>query len=117
MTRIRRDIDDLDDSLFEAEAAKERREVNAHRRDTADRRQAMLEAQDAAIRESARRHTLENNRRQVLSEYASAGAAPPCVDGDGTPTCSLSLLLKMGWTFEYEMDGAKYLAPPRRAAK
>lgn len=110
--RRRRDIDDFD-NLFDRDEAERRRAERAALIEAGRQRAADVEAIDAAAKERARQFTLSSNARNVLREYTAAGVAPLIVDGDGVPTCTLSLLLRLGWTVEGRSDGPVLVQPPR----
>lgn len=89
-----------DDDLFEAEAAKKRAA------DRAKAEAAQLDATNAQLKFAAQlkarmdERAAETNRRQLIAEYQAAGVEPPMTDGNGKPTVSLSMLLRMGWSLE-----------------
>ncbi len=89
-----------DDDLFNAEEAKRR----AARREAAREARELLGAaevkQAAMLKSRIDERARETNRRQVIAEYQAAGVEPPSVDGEGKPTASLSMLLRIGWKVE-----------------
>lgn len=111
--RRRRDIhDDLDESLFDQEEAEARRIEREQRRARAEEQGRERAAEDAAIAARAAKFRDETNARMLVDEYRRAGVEPPKVDGDGAPTCSLTLLLWMGWTIEELGLGVRRLVSP-----
>lgn len=111
MIRPRPDLDDDIDSLFDREEAQERRRVTAVDREVASERLAQMQAQDAEMKKRARESMRGTSAAFVVREYRNAGVEPPSVDPSGNPTCSLSLLKKMGWRIE-EFAGEKVLVAP-----
>lgn len=120
MIRPRRDIDDLD-NLFDQDEAKRRREARAEMIENGRRREEMLNAQEARQRASAKESMLRASAAAIVREYEHAGVEPPKTNGDGVPTCSLSLLLDLGWRIENLGYGVKTLVapppPPKYVAK
>ena len=110
--RRRRDIDDFD-NLFDRDEAERRRAERAALIEAGRQRSVEIEAIEAAAKERARQFTLASNARNVLREYAAAGVAPPLIDAEGVPTCTLGLLLRLGWTVEGRSDGPVLVGPPR----
>ena len=109
--RPRRDVDDLD-NLFDREEAERRRQDRAAMIESGKAMQAAIDAQEAAARLRAKEGMLRATDIAILREYQHAGVEPIKVRGDGVPTCSLSLLLRLGWRID-EFNGAKTLiAPP-----
>lgn len=104
--RPRRDIDDLDDSLFDRDEAAERRRRREEERALAARRLEQEAALDAAQKVRAREFTIATNERQILAEYAHHGLRAPL------PLVSLALLLKMGWRLEKLGLGVNRLVAP-----
>lgn len=101
-----------DDDLFDAEEAKRR---TARREAAKAARDAMAETEaKAAVILKARidERARETNRRQVIAEYQAAGVEPLEVDGNGKPTVSLSMLLRLGWRVE-NISGQPTLIRPR----
>lgn len=118
MPRYRRDIgDDIDDFFGAEEAARIRAEREENRKEI-ERRNAEAAEHEAiyqAAREKRRNElTAEGTRRHLWREYDAANVEPPIVDGEGNPTCSLSLLLSLGWTImPMTFDRPKLLKPVR----
>ena len=114
MTRARRDLDDtLVDSLFDREAAQR---LRAEREAMVERHQRRIDEENArAVRraEEHRRWSRDVNLRMIRKGYADLGVAAPCVDAAGEPTCSVELLMKIGWRVEEAPDGSKtWVRPP-----
>lgn len=85
-------------------------------------RQARIKAAQIAFDQKAKAVDEEDRRRilkltadagleQLLREYESAGVMAPSVDDDGNPTCSLSMLLHMGWSIG-NISGERVLLRP-----
>lgn len=97
--------------LFERERAE--RVAAAHE----DFRQRMAELGEIERRMEAERkaradaNTRRSNAMALLHEYERAGVAPPLVNEDGTPSCSLSLLLQFGWSIERFGDTLTLVKP------
>lgn len=100
-----------DGDLFERERAE--RVAAAHE----DFRQRMAELGEIERRQEAERkaradiNTRRSNVLVLMHEYKRARVAPPLVNDDGTPSCSLSLLLQLGWTIERFGDSLQLLKP------
>ncbi len=67
--------------------------------------------QAAALKVRIDARASETNRRQVIAEYQAAGISPPLIDGNGKPTVSLSMLLRLGWKVE-DISGKPVLIHP-----
>lgn len=103
----RRDIDDLDESLFTRADANRLRLDRADMVASGEERLRQESARDAAAKARVVAMTQENNRQMILREYAARGWPPPT----GT-LVSLPLLLKMGWRIEDHPDGGRVLVAP-----
>ncbi len=101
-----------DDDMFERERAERAAAANEDFR----RRMAALaevEAQQKAENKArADANTRRSNYLVMMHEYEHAGVKPPLVNEDGTPSCSLSLLLQMGWSIERLGDSVSVLVRP-----
>lgn len=109
--RPRRDIDDLD-NLFDREEAEKLRAERAEMIESGKAREAMLQQQEATIRENGRKAMLRATDVAIIREYEHAGVAPLKTNADGVPTCSLSLLMRMGWRVEDGGRGERVLVAP-----
>lgn len=119
MTRFRRDIDDLDDNLFDREEAQRRHQQRAAEKADWMERGAELQKQEAArlaaVETRVKGFRQRNNARMIEREYEAAGVSPPNRAADGAPEFSLALLLRTGWRIETLQNGEKQLvAPPTR---
>lgn len=101
------------DDLFERDRAE--RVAAAH--EDFKNRMAELEAIEAKIAAERKVRADANTRRSnllvMMQEYQRAGVKPPFVNEDGTPRCSLSLLLQLGWSIERIGDSVATLLKPR----
>jgi hypothetical protein len=104
------------EDIFERDEAARRRTAAAEVARQHQLREEREAEAEAARREEARLFSLRVNAGQVMREYLSAGVEPVSVYENGTPTCSLSLLLSIGWTIR-EIDGHKTLIEPPPAVK
>ena len=100
-----------DDDLFEAEEAAKRADRRKQAEKAGDALAAEEARQAAALRARIDERAAETNRRQVIAEYQAAGVEPLRVDGNGRPTVSLSMLLRIGWTIE-NISGKNVLIYP-----
>lgn len=116
MNRIRRDIDDLDDSLFDRDEAQRRRQERAEAIERGKTAEVALAEYDAAARARVRADILRANDEFIAREYQSAGVEPPIVSGDGKPAVSLSMLLRLDWEIQDVAGVRTLVAPPRRNA-
>lgn len=113
MNRHRRDIDDLDESLFTREEAEGRRAERAEQKENHRKFEEAQAQQDAKRAAEFNEWSREKGIESIRRGYAARGVEPPCVNGDGEPTCSADLLLKMGWRIEEMPDGTKtWVRPP-----
>ena len=105
-----RDLDEFD--LFEKEEAARRMAHRAELQRVADEEREKEEKQ----REVARAAALERKRigdgQALLRQYHANGVEPISVDGDGFPTVSYSMLMKMGWSVE-KLEGQNRLVGPQ----
>ena len=105
-----RDFDEHD--LFEKEEAARRMAHRAELQRVADEEREKEEKQ----REVARAAALERKRigdgQALLRQYHANGVEPISVDGDGFPTVSYSMLMKMGWSVE-KLEGQNRLVGPQ----
>lgn len=108
MTRLRRDLDDMD--LLDAAVAKDLRAERAEQVARWERGEALQLEAEAKRRAQTQAWALEANRAQVLETYAAAGVQPPM--GDGKTLVSLPLLLSVGWTIQ-DIHGEKTLVAPQ----
>ncbi len=109
--RPRRDIDDLD-NLFDRDEAARRRQQRAEMIEAGQQRQAMMDAQEAAVAARVKESMIRTNASFIAREYSHAGVAPPFVNGAGEPICSLTLLLREGWKVEDLGQGVRALVAP-----
>lgn len=98
-------------SLFD----REREQRRAAEREDFKRRMEVL-AQQEREREEERAARADANKRAsnvraLMAEYERAGVEPPFTNGDGVPTCSLSLLLQIGWSIEQLGDSVTLIQP------
>lgn len=103
----RRDIDDLDDSLFTREEAIRLRLERADMIAAGEERVRQENIADAAVKARVAALFQETNREMILREYAAHGLTPR----PGT-LVSLSMLLRMGWRIEEHPDGGPVLVAP-----
>lgn len=89
-----------DQDFFDHQDAEDRRARVA----AAEARNAEVREQEAgaeaARRESSKIFSMRANAALLVEQYLAAGVEPPAVDARGVPTCSLSLLLAVGWRVE-----------------
>lgn len=110
--RPRRDLDDLDENLFDRDEAQRLRAERAqqaenHRKFEAE--QAEQAARRAAgFKEWSRRAGVES----IRAGYEALGVEPPSLDGNGEPVCSVDLLMRIGWRIENTPDGKVWIRPP-----
>jgi hypothetical protein len=105
----RRDLDDLDDSLFDREEAAEHRRARAEERELALERGVQLEEQDRILRARAKASFVGTSEAMILAEYRRHGVE--LRSGPGVALVSLQTLLSIGWRIE-EVDGARTLVAP-----
>lgn len=110
--RTRRDIEDLDESIFtREEAIRLRLDRGAMAAAGAERlrQEAVVEA---ATKERMVAYTADTNRQMIMQEYAVRGLTPrPGV------LVSLSMLLQIGWKIEDHPDGGAVLVAPPKPEK
>lgn len=104
----RRDIDDLDETLFTAGEAERRRLERADTIERGKQADEALAAFEKAAKARIRTDILAANDEFIAREYALAGVTPPETAG-GKPTVSLSMLLRLGWQIEESPRGGKVL--------
>lgn len=103
----RRDIDDLDDSLFDQDEAKRRREQRQADRARAIEQGQQLDEQDRILRERAKAAFVNNSEKLIRAEYRHHDIEPrPGV------LVSLATLLSLGWTIHQVENGKKVLVAP-----
>lgn len=108
MIRSSRDLDDLDDSLFDREEAARRKLEREAMIASGQERLRQEAARDAIVKAEAVEFTKETTRRAILAEYAAAGVEPR----PGT-LVSLGMLRKLGWRIEHLGLGVhRLVAPP-----
>lgn len=112
---LRRDIDDMDDDLLDQAAARDRRRERDEAAERRAEQQAVLDDQDAKAKARAAEFVRSANDSALLGEYRHAGVEPLKVNPGGLPTCSLSLLLREGWTIHQMENGEKKLVAPPTA--
>lgn len=105
--RSRRDIDDIDATLFDRDEAEERKRLREEQRALVDERRAQYVQQDAAAKVAADAGMAEANERARVAEYRAAGVFPP-----SGQRASLSLLLHLGWRIEEIGQGERVLVKP-----
>jgi hypothetical protein len=105
----RRDLDDLDDSLFDREEAAEHRRARAEERELALERGVQLEEQDRILRARAKASFVGTSEAMILAEYRRHGVE--LRSGPGVALVSLQTLLSIGWRIE-EVDGVRTLVAP-----
>lgn len=121
MPRDYYDPESRDDDLFEADELRRRQAKRAAVKESLELAKVAEAKQTAALKARMDERAQETNRRQVIAEYQAAGVEPPSVDGNGKPTTSLSLLLRMGWKIE-NISGRPtllrpaWMPPPSRPA-
>lgn len=108
--RSRRDIDDLD-NLFDRDQAAARRLEREQMIEAGKERTRQETARDAMVAARVRAFTQVSNGEAMLKEYRLAGVEPLRVNAEGHPTCSIALLLNVGWRIE-DMAGEKVLVAP-----
>lgn len=75
-----------------------------------------IEADIQIAKEKRQKEFQDHVTRSVIwREYDVAQVEPPSLNGEGNPTCSLSLLLKLGWTLEPLGMGRHALIRPHYA--
>lgn len=112
MNRPRRDIDDLDESLFTREEAIRLRLERASMAAAGAERLRQEAVVEAATKERMVAFTAETNRHMIMREYEAKGLTPrPGV------LVSLSMLLQMGWKIEDHPDGGSVLVAPPKPEK
>ncbi len=109
-TRFRRDLDD--EEFLDQREVEDRKAERAERRAVAEQQAKDRAAEDAAMAARVARFGKETSARSLWSEYDAAGVQPVKLDANGVPTCSLSLLLKIGWTIEETHIGKRLREPP-----
>ncbi len=108
---MNRRAEDLD-NLFDREEAERLRAERVEMIENGKRREAMLNAQDAVVKANGRASMLKASEVAIVREYQHAGVEPLQTNGAGVPTCSLALLLRMGWVIEDTPIGRTLVAPP-----
>lgn len=116
MTRLRRDIDDMD--LVDAIPAKVLRADRAEQRARWEQGDRLQNEVDASRKASTVAWVRNANAQQVEDSYRAARVEPPLL-GEGVKRCSLPLLLTIGWRIEELPDGSRVLVkpPPPPAAR
>lgn len=107
--RLRRDIDDLDDTMFDRDVAADRRRQREEERALAVERTKQSEVQEAVIAARGREFMAETSQRLILAEYHAAGIAPR----PGT-LVSIRTLMTLGWTIEDVGQDRILVAPPKQ---
>lgn len=98
-------------NLFEREEAARLMARREELRAQIEVERAKEEELATARRARAADDAIAANKRLLLRQYEAAGVAPPSVDGDGYPTCSLPMLFSLGWSVE-EVGGHMELIAP-----
>lgn len=108
-----------DDDLFERERASRIAASNADFRERMTQLAVQERQQEAERKARADATTMRANMSAMMQEYRRAGVTPPFVNEDGTPRCSLSMLINLGWSIE-ELNGTvtliRTLIRPQRLA-
>lgn len=99
------------EDIFGAQEAADRKAKLERARAAQKESDALLKAADEADRKRMLQLTADASKSQLLREYESAGVMAPSVDDDGNPTCSLSMLLHMGWSIG-NISGERVLLRP-----
>lgn len=105
-----RDFDELD--LFEKEEAARRMAHRAELQRVADEERKKEEEQRAVTRAAALERKRITDGQALLRQYHANGVEPISVDGDGFPTVSYSMLMRMGWAVE-KLEGENRLVGPQ----
>lgn len=100
-----------DDDLFARERAERIAASHADFRDRMAKLAEIEKKQEEERKIRADANTRRSNRLALIHEYERAGVAPPLVNEDGTPSCSLSLLLQLGWSIERFGDSLTLVKP------
>lgn len=105
--RRRRDIDDLDDSLFTREETIRLRQERADMVRAGEERVRQEAIADAAVKARVVAFLQETTREMILRDYAARGLTPR----PGT-LVSVPMLLRMGWQIAEHPDGGPVLVAP-----
>lgn len=105
-----RDLDEHD--LFEKEEAARRMAHRAELQRVSDEDRKKEEDQRAVARAAALERKRIGDGQALLRQYHANGVEPLSVDGDGFPTVSYSMLMKMGWSVE-KLEGENRLVGPQ----
>ena len=105
-----RDLDEFD--LFEKEEAARRMAHRAELQRIADEERDKEEKQREVARSSALERKRIGDGQALLRQYHANGVEPISVDGDGFPTVSYSMLMRMGWSVE-KLEGENRLVGPQ----
>lgn len=105
-----RDLDEHD--LFEKEEAARRMAHRAELQRVADEERKKEEDQRAIARAAALERKRVGDGQALLRQYHANGVEPISVDGDGFPTVSYSMLMRMGWWVE-KLEGENRLVGPQ----
>ena len=105
-----RDLDEFD--LFEKEEAARRMVHRAEIQRSADEEREKEEEQRSVARAAALERKRIGDGQALLRQYHANGVEPISVDGDGFPTVSYSMLMKMGWSVE-KLEGQNRLVGPQ----
>ena len=96
MPRYRADIDDMDETLFDQDEAKERRRARAEMIERAEQRKAQDDEAERIRSDLARATAKARSEHEIASGYAARRVTPPCVHPQtGLPTCSIDMLFKI----------------------
>lgn len=91
--------------FFDRQDAEDRRTRVAAATVENERVRALEAEADAARRERGKIFSARTNAMLLTEQYLAAGVEPPALDAAGAPTCSLSMLLSIGWRIEeYENE-------------
>lgn len=105
--RPRRDIDDLDESLFTRDEAIRRRLERADMIAAGQERLRQEAVANAAAKARWLAYTQEGHRQMVLREYEVRGLTPP-----SGALVSLALLIRLGWQIQDDPEGGRMLVAP-----
>lgn len=111
----RRPLDDFD--LFDREEDGRRMARREEMKRVAAAERAKEEEAAEIRRARATELSRQANKEALLRQYQNAGVAPPAVDAAGCPTCSLTMLLSMGWSVEEVGGRMELLAPAHLRGK
>lgn len=110
--RPRRDIDDLDDSLFTREESIRLRLERADMIAAGEQRLRAEATRDAETKARIEVYTRDTSRQMILREYEARGLTPR-----PGPLVSLALLLGNGWRIIDHPDGGLTLVAPPEPEK